>query len=142
MEDIIIIVDMRRKAQPTLEEQIQERILNLSDDATTFLMQGLGKWNKHKVVKEYNEKNIGELVVYGNSMGWDVDLNIEVGHDYHLVGEYTEVHKVDTYRIYGIHEEVDEWKNLLNLESLAKEIAKSKKMQIFLNYVEYFFGKS
>lgn len=127
----IIIVAVEKAIRPkTLEEQkIQDRILNLSDCGITELMQLLGKWDSHKRVKEYTAENIGKLVTYGNDMGWDVELEIEVGHDYHLVGERIEKNGVHTYRIYGIHNEFDEWASLLDIHALVGFIASSKKAQ-------------
>ena len=121
------------------EKEIQERILNLSDAATTSLMHLLGVWNDNKRVMEYNAHNISELVTYGNDMGWDVELNIEVGHDYHLVGEHIVQNRVHTYRIYGIHDEFDEWASLLDIHALVGSIAADKKKQAVLDYIELIY---
>lgn len=136
----IIIVAVEKTIHPTLEEQkIQERILNLSDAATTSLMHLLGVWDDNKRVMEYNAQNIGELVTYGNDMGWDVELNIEVGHDYHLVGEHIVQNCEHTYRIYGIHNEFDEWASLLDIHALVGSIAADKKKQAVLDYIELIY---
>ena len=131
-----IIIAVVVEEEKTLEEQIQERILDLPDNAITTLMHLLCKWNKHKQVVEFTPDNIGALVVYGNSMGWDVELDVEVGRDYHLVGEYVKKNGVDTYRIYGIHNEFDEWVDLLNIHTLVGEIAKDNSKQFLLKQIE------
>ena len=118
-----------------LEKQIQERILNLSDKQTTILMQSLCKWDTDKSVMTYNAENIGRLVTYGNGKGWDVELNIEIGHDYHIVGEHIVEHGMDKYRIYGIHEEFDEWAHLLDIHALVGEIANDVNKQHLLRSI-------
>lgn len=133
---VATIIMLAEQEQKTLQEQIQERILNLTDAATTSFMHLLGVWDDNKRVMEYNTHNIGELVTYGNDMGWDVELNIEVGHDYHLVGEYVKKNGVDTYRIYGIHNEFDEWADLLRIHTLVGEIAKDNAKQFLLKQIE------
>lgn len=136
---IIVAIATEPKQEKTLEEQIQERILNLTDAATTRLMHLLGVWDDNKRVMEYNAHNIGELVTYGNDMGWGVELNIEVGHDYHLVGEHIVQNREHTYRIYGIHDEFSDWADLLDIHALVGLIAADKKKQAVLDYIELIY---
>ena len=134
-QDLIIIGFVMRSELEELEKQIQERILNLSDKQITILMQSLCIWNSDKSVMTYNAENIGRLVTYGNSKGWDVELNIEIGHDYHLVGEHVVEHGVNKYRIYGIHNEL-EWAGLLDIYALVGEIANDVNKQHLLMFIE------
>jgi len=143
MTQELIIIGFVMSSEPNkennnlkLEKEIQERILNLSDAATTSLMHLLGVWDDNKRVMEYNAHNIGELVTYGNDMGWDVELNIEVGHDYHLVGEHIVQNSVHIYRIYGIHNEFSDWASLLDINALVGSIANDKKKQAVFDYIE------
>ena len=139
----LIIIGFVMRSEPNkendklkLEEKIQERILNLSDKQTSILMQHLHKWDPDKSDMEYSAENIGHLVTYGNKQGWDVELNIEVGHDYHIVGEHVVENGMDKYRIYGIHNEFDEWASLLDIHALVGEIASNKGKQLLLACVE------
>lgn len=139
-QDLIIIgiacVLGSEQTKEKMEKEIQDRILNLSDAKTTILMQNLQKWNSDKFVMDYTRDNIGKLVMYGNSNGWDVKLNIEVGHDYHIVGEHIVENGVDIYHIYGIHNEFEEWASLLNIHSLVDEISNEVSKQHLLTCIE------
>ena len=130
----LVICDEQNKEKR--EKEIQDRILNLSDEKTTILMHTLHKWNADKCVMDYSAENIGYLVRYGNTNGWDVELNIEVGHDYHIVGEHIVKHGVDTYRIYGIHNEFEEWADLLDIHSLVGEISNDVYKELNLSLIE------
>lgn len=125
----------KNESKVELVKKIQNTILDLSDKQTSMLMQNLHKWNPDKSVMEYSAENIGHLVTYGNNKGWDVELNIEVGHDYHIVGEHIVKNGEDKYRIYGIHNEFDEWVNLLDLHTLVFEIANDENKQQLLRSI-------
>ena len=138
----LIIIGFVMRSEPSkdeskveLEKKIQNTILDLSDKQTSMLMQNLHKWDPDKSVMEYSAENIGHLVTYGNNEGWDVELNIEVGHDYHIVGEHVVENGMDKYRIYGIHNEFDEWVSLLDLHTLVGEIANDKNKQRLLRSI-------
>lgn len=137
-QDLIIIgfVLGSELTKEKMEKEIQDRILNLSDRKTTILMQHLQRWNSDKFVMDFTRDNIGKLVMYGNSNGWDVKLNIEVGHDYHIVGEHVVEHGVDIYRIYGIHNEFEEWSSLLDIHALVGEISNDISKQHLLTCIE------
>jgi hypothetical protein len=139
MTQELIIIGFVMRSEPSkneskveLEKKIQNMILDLSDKQTSILMQNLHKWDPDKSVMEYSAENIGHLVTYGNNEGWDVELNIEVGHDYHIVGEHIIENGTHKYRIYGIHNEFDEWASLLDLHTLVGEIANDESKQRFL----------
>lgn len=143
IQELIIIIGPAMCCEPNkennnlkLEEEIQKRILRLSDKQTSILMQNLHKWDPDKSVMEYSAENIGRLVTYGNNEGWDVELNIEVGHDYHIVGEHVVENGMDKYRIYGIHNEFDEWASLLDIHALVGEIANDANKQQLLTCIE------
>ena len=99
-------------------------------------MQNLQKWNSDKFVMDCTRDNIGKLVMHGNDNGWDVKLNLEIGHDYHIVGEHIVENGVDIYHIYGIHNEFEEWASLLNIHSLVDEISNDVSKQHLLTCIE------
>ena len=142
MTQELIIIGFVMRSEPSknesnveLEKKIQNTILDLSDKQTSMLMQNLRKWDPDKSVMEYSAENIGHLVTYGNNEGWDVELNIEIGHDYHIVGEHVVENGMDKYRIYGIHNEFDEWASLLDIHALVGEIAKDENKQRLLRSI-------
>ena len=122
-----------KESGKSLDEQIQEKLLNLSDVAITAFMQSTGRWNDDKLLAEYSPDMVGALVQHGNERGWDVKVEIERGKDYHIIGRHVRIHGVDTYLITGLPDEFDAFAELLDIHALVGEIAKNQEQQSYLD---------
>ena len=141
MKNIIIVaVAVVPQQEKTLEEQIQERILDLPAAGINTLMHILGLWDEHKQLMDYTPENIGELVKYGNERGWDVELSITCGRDYYLIAQKVEKkiisHTYTEYQISGLLDTFDEFAALLSIHTLVGSIAADTNKQHVLNFVE------
>ena len=134
---IVVAVAVVPQQEKTLEEQIQERILDLPAAGINTLMHILGLWDENTQLMDYSPENVGKLVQIGNDNGLDVSLEIQIGHDYYLFAHKTEWRGcVFGYSIDGLTDTFDEFADLLNIYSLVGSIAADTNKQHVLNFVE------
>ena len=96
-------------------------------------MHTLGKWREDQRLLTYTPTNVAKLIRYANERGLNVNVEIERGRDYYVIGQKK---TNEDYEIYGLVDTADEFIDLLDLETLAEEIANDKGMQVVLDYAE------
>ena len=133
MKVIIIAAVVVVKPQPSIVDEIESRVLNLSVEGTNFLMHTLGKWREDQRLLTYTPTNVAKLIRYANERGLNVNVEIERGRDYYVIGQKK---TNEDYEIYGLVDTADEFIDLLDLETLAEEIANDEGMQVVLDYAE------
>jgi len=135
--NVIIIAAVVVKPQPSIVDEIASRVLNLSVEGTNFLMHTLGKWREDQRLLTYTPNNVAKLIRDADKKGLNVKVEIDRGWDYYLFGQVaTDMFGQQRYEITGLCDEMYEFINLLELETLAEEIANDKGMQIVLDYAE------
>ena len=135
--NVIIIVAVVVKPQPSIVDEIANRVLNLSVEGTNFLMHTLGKWREDQRLLTYTPNNVAKLIRDADKKGLNVKVEIDRGWDYYLFGQVaTDEFGQTRYEITGLCDEMYEFINLLELETLAEEIANDEGMQVVLDYAE------
>jgi hypothetical protein len=135
--NVIIIAAVVVKPQPSIVDEIASRVLNLSVEGTNFLMHTLGKWREDQRLLTYTPNNVAKLIRDADKKGLNVKVEIDRGWDYYLFGQVaTDMFGQQRYEITGLCDEMYEFINLLELETLAEEIANDKGMQVVLEYAE------
>ena len=137
MNVIIIAAVVVVKPQPSIVDEIASRVLNLSVEGTNFLMHTLGKWREDQRLLTYTPNNVAKLIRDADKKGLNVAVEIQKGWDYYLFGQLvTDEFGQQRYEITGLCDEMYEFINLLELETLAEEIANDEGMQVVLDYAE------
>ena len=135
--NVIIIAAVVVKPQPSIVDEIASRVLNLSVEGTNFLMHTLGKWREDQRLLTYTPNNVAKLIRDANKKGLNVKVDIQNGWDEYLFGEVsTDLFGQQRYEITGLCDEMYEFIKLLELETLAEEIANDEGMQVVLEYAE------
>ena len=135
--NVIIIAAVVVKPQPSIVDEIASRVLNLSVEGTNFLMHTLGKWREDQRLLTYTPNNVAKLIRDAEKKGLNVKVEIDRGCDYYLFGQVvTDEFGHTRYEITGLCDEMYEFINLLELETLAEEIANDEGMQVVLEYAE------
>lgn len=135
--NVIIIAAVVVKPQPSIVDEIASRVLNLSVEGTNFLMHTLGKWREDQRLLTYTPNNVAKLIRDAEKKGLNVKVEIDRGWDYYLFGQVvTDEFGQTRYEITGLCDEMYEFINLLELETLAEEIANDEGMQVVLEYAE------
>lgn len=118
---------------------ILEGFCELTCAKVTELYREIGLFDERDKVTEYNPTEIGELIGELNGEGYDVNVSIEVLHDYYIVVKTFENDGVNKEaEIYGIGESNDDWEGNLQFVLFTAIVNAMDDEQVGNIYEKYF----
>lgn len=99
------------------ESELLNELLNMSCPTFNEFMRSIGKFGESDYVECYSPRSIGEMVAIGNELGCNVELDIEIGHDYFIYGRKDG----DTYKIIGLFDDSEDWIGTFKLEEIVRD---------------------